>query len=222
MPAPCTVCSHRDREQIDKDLEAGKSTGSIALTYSLAKSSVVRHKKRHLAKEIELRKTAPVAFRVEAQADGLLRTLYRTLRSAENGNRLRLAVDTVRAIDKALRLKLLAERVRQKAHHGMKQNGLIILSLAPGEVAPPLPEGEGIRIVIQAPGPEEAREQDDLDRFLEETRKANELRARATEAKKEAEKPIAVAEPPKPTGKEIFWQAMRQQVLDEADDEDGL
>ena len=48
MPRKCLVCSHEQREAIDRALVAGETLAAIAALYCVSKDSVGRHKAKHL------------------------------------------------------------------------------------------------------------------------------------------------------------------------------
>ena len=53
MPRTCTVCSNSRRLEIDQALRAGEPLRAIAARFSLAPSSIHRHKANHLAAKAE-------------------------------------------------------------------------------------------------------------------------------------------------------------------------
>lgn len=44
MPKPCSVCTHRDRDAIDRDVIAGNAITRLAKTYSIPESNLRRHR----------------------------------------------------------------------------------------------------------------------------------------------------------------------------------
>ena len=52
MPRPCLICEHKKHNDIDNDLITGHSLGYIETKYKINKSSVHRHKKKHLSVDI--------------------------------------------------------------------------------------------------------------------------------------------------------------------------
>lgn len=54
MKPRCSVCSHPEREKLDKDLLSGKSCSEVAMVYFLSDGAVRRHKRHHLFNQSEL------------------------------------------------------------------------------------------------------------------------------------------------------------------------
>ncbi len=54
MPRTCTVCRHEQRDQIDKELVAGKLYRSIAKPYGASPSAVLRHKQNDIPATLSL------------------------------------------------------------------------------------------------------------------------------------------------------------------------
>lgn len=48
MARPCSICTHNDRESIDKSLVSGESCRKVAESFGIGESSVHRHKREHL------------------------------------------------------------------------------------------------------------------------------------------------------------------------------
>src|SRR5262245_10337840 len=48
MPRPCTICTHSDRRAIDAALHGGLSLRTIAVRWSVSKTSLLRHRGTHL------------------------------------------------------------------------------------------------------------------------------------------------------------------------------
>jgi hypothetical protein len=73
MPRKCTVCTHPDRESIDRLLVEGGSYTEIVSLYSVTKPALSRHKAEHLpATLVQAKQVEDVA-----RADGLLEELQR-------------------------------------------------------------------------------------------------------------------------------------------------
>ena len=52
MPRTCTVCTHDQRQEIDKALLAGESLRDIARQFRVSKDSIARHKREHLSERM--------------------------------------------------------------------------------------------------------------------------------------------------------------------------
>lgn len=115
MPRTCTVCTHPEREAIDRALVAGESTGQLAGRYrTIDERAIRRHRSNHLpAKLVRAQDAQEVA-----EADDLLiqvrdlqtRTLA-ILESAEASREHRTALSAIREARSNLELlaKLLGE-----------------------------------------------------------------------------------------------------------------
>lgn len=64
----CTICSHPQREEIDRALVDGRSLRHIAAQYGLTSSSLFRHRKCHLPAHLARSKHAEII----ASADSIL------------------------------------------------------------------------------------------------------------------------------------------------------
>lgn len=52
MGRACAICSHEDREEIDRRIVGGASIVSIADTFGMSRPSVTRHRDNHLSEAI--------------------------------------------------------------------------------------------------------------------------------------------------------------------------
>ena len=68
MPRTCTVCTHKDRAELEGTLVAGVSLRTIADRFAISKTALIRHKDAHLPPSLLKAKEA----REEARADDLL------------------------------------------------------------------------------------------------------------------------------------------------------
>ena len=100
MPRACTVCTHADRDAIDRALVEAAPMRRIAAEHSLAETSMRRHAARHLPTTLVLAAEAAEVMR----ADDLLgeeRRLHReALEAAKASGHLGA---TLQAIDRAQR-----------------------------------------------------------------------------------------------------------------------
>jgi hypothetical protein len=94
MTRVCTVCKHKQLEEINKQLLNGTPYRDIAKHFELSSTSLHRHKERHIPTELSKAKEA----REVAQADGLLdqvrnlrQKALNLLHQAETSNDLRAA-----------------------------------------------------------------------------------------------------------------------------------
>lgn len=65
MPRTCTVCSHVERESIDRALVAGEALRDIAGWTRLSKTSLHRHLQDHLPETLTLAREATQVARAE-------------------------------------------------------------------------------------------------------------------------------------------------------------
>lgn len=108
MARPCSICSHPNREEIDRELIEGKSLAEIVSIFpTITKSALHRHKESHLPQSLAQAKEAQEA----AQGDTLLsqvRSLQNKalslLRQAEEAGELRTALQGVREARACLEL----------------------------------------------------------------------------------------------------------------------
>ena len=107
MPRKCLVCSHEQREAIDRALVAGETLAAIAALYCVSKDSVGRHKVKHLPASLALAKEAEEV----AQADSLMeqvqylqRKAMSILDRAEKAGDLRTALQAISAARGVLEL----------------------------------------------------------------------------------------------------------------------
>jgi len=99
MPRRCTICTNADREAIDSELIQGEKYRNIAEKYSLALTSVYRHKCEHIPAALTL---AREAKRVAAADDLLEQVRYLQehaldiLAAAEKDGKLVVALAAIR------------------------------------------------------------------------------------------------------------------------------
>lgn len=81
MPRPCTVCSHSDRDKIDRAILDGASNRAVASQYRVTSSSVDRHRREHLG--VAMAAAAQRKADLEADhGDDLLGMAFRLQREA--------------------------------------------------------------------------------------------------------------------------------------------
>jgi len=68
MARPCSVCTHPERDEIDKLLIRGEPYRTIAKQFRISESAVFRHKASHIAADLRDVREVMVAAREEALA----------------------------------------------------------------------------------------------------------------------------------------------------------
>lgn len=112
MGRTCTVCSHKDVEEINKQLLSGPSLRTIAAQFNLTKTSLIRHRESHIpdlllkSNDIQNITSADALLaRLEEEA-GFVRDM-REAASAEGDIELAL-----KAVDRALKCVDLYAKIR--------------------------------------------------------------------------------------------------------------
>ena len=99
MPRTCTVCRHRQRDEIDQDLVARQPFRDIAGHYGVSKSALVRHSDDHIPAALERAQEATEAAQADnllAQAVDLRGRAIGILDTAVATNDLRIALGAIR------------------------------------------------------------------------------------------------------------------------------
>ncbi len=115
MPRPCTICTHPQREEIDKALVEGKQAfTSLATLYDVSEIALRRHKKNHLPEQLVKAEGAKEAAQAEdllEQLKGLRNKAYSILLQAEKSGELRTALSAIKEARSCLELlaKLIGE-----------------------------------------------------------------------------------------------------------------
>ena len=125
MPRRCTVCTHPERERIEKDLVTGGSIRNIAKRFGLSPASVHRHKADHLpASLIEANKAGDVA-----RADCVLEEIRAEIRRIQ-----RLYKKAEAILDRAQNQPIALKSVRElsRLHKEMRET-LELLARISGE-----------------------------------------------------------------------------------------
>ena len=127
MPRPCTICTHDQREEIDKALVSGTPYRNISKRFSVSMGALSRHRAdhlpSHLAKAQEAREVAQ-ADDLLAQVRDLQTKALRILARAEKTGRLRTALAGIR--EARANLELLAKLLGE-----LQQEGTVNIVLAP-------------------------------------------------------------------------------------------
>ncbi|MGH9584641.1 MAG: hypothetical protein ACRD4O_17100 [Bryobacteraceae bacterium] len=158
MPRECSLCSHSERERIDRDVIAGSSYRDIAGRFGVSKSAVERHANEHLAETI----ARAVDARERITADKLiaeLRTLRETtlsvLEEAREESNHSAALQAIARLEKQAELcgRLAGELVeRQRVEQLSASFSGEWLALRPRLVAALLPYTEAQTALLEAIG----------------------------------------------------------------------
>lgn len=104
MPRACAICSHDDRDEIDRRIVGGTSIVKIAATYGMSRPSVTRHRDNHLSAAIR-------GVLADERTDDLLdeirrlkRRVERILDHAEERGQIGPALGAVRELRSLLEL----------------------------------------------------------------------------------------------------------------------
>ena len=98
MSRTCTVCRHQQRDQIDKDLVAGRPYRSIAKQYGASPSAVLRHKQNDIPATLSLASHAAEAAHgasILAQMQDLNARTLRVLDRAEKAGDSKVALKAI-------------------------------------------------------------------------------------------------------------------------------
>jgi hypothetical protein len=114
MPRACTVCSHPEKEAIDRSLVGGASNRSLASVYDVSEAAVRRHAGNHLPATLAKAQGAQEAAHADdllAQVRGLQARTLAILEAAEASSQHRTALAAIREARSNLELlaKLLGE-----------------------------------------------------------------------------------------------------------------
>jgi len=116
MPRTCTVCTHEQRDAIDRALVAGEAFRHIAARFGTSTAALVRHKTDHIPAHLAKAEEAKSAAQADSLLDRLLTLSKETaaiLTEARTGKEKdnRLALLAIARAEKQLELqaKLLGE-----------------------------------------------------------------------------------------------------------------
>ena len=101
MPRVCTVCTHAEREAIDRALVEGAAFPAIAALYRVTADAVGRHKAGHLSATLAQAQQAQEAARgndLLARLEGLTADARRIQRKAEAAGEYRTALAGIREL----------------------------------------------------------------------------------------------------------------------------
>jgi len=145
MARPCSICTHAQREEIDRALAAGRTANTVLSSqFAVTEQALRRHKEKHLPAQLVKAQEA----REVAQADDLLAQVKRLqivtmniLRIAYDAQDLRTALQAVGQARQNLELvgrivgELEAERVQVavlvQSPDWQRVRGVILDALAP-------------------------------------------------------------------------------------------
>lgn len=114
MPRVCTVCTHKKRKAIDRELVAGTTFRNIAKRYGLSITALVRHRDDHLPETLIKAKEAEDKTHAEdllERFDALLNDARRIGKKAESAENYSAALAGVREM---VRINELLLEVRGK------------------------------------------------------------------------------------------------------------
>lgn len=128
MPRRCTVCTHSEREEIDAALVAASdSLRAIAGRFGVSRSSLMRHRDKHLPEALVLAQEAQEIAHADdlvAQMQSLQRRTLKILTKAERGHNIQ---GTSSIIGQARRnIELLGKLMGE-----LQQEGTVNIVLAP-------------------------------------------------------------------------------------------
>jgi hypothetical protein len=126
MPRVCTVCSHPQRDEIDRALASGQTIRRLAPLYGVSESAISRHKRNHLPVAIaRAREVTEVANAKDMldQVRGLEAKARSILAQAEAAGDLRVALSAIREARGCL--ELLA-RLTGELQEGQTVNVLVL------------------------------------------------------------------------------------------------
>ena len=114
MPRSCNVCTHPEREAIDKALVGDAALPELAALYRVSDDSLGRHRANHLPAKLVMAEAAAEVARADDLLDqvrGLQRRALDILDKAEETGELRTALSAIREARGNLELlaKLLGE-----------------------------------------------------------------------------------------------------------------
>jgi hypothetical protein len=114
MPRSCTICEHREREEIDRLLVGDSSNLAVSSLFGVSESAVRRHKANHLpAKLVMAQKAEEIAEADDllAQVRDLQAKTLDILKAAESSKQHRTALSAIREARSNVELlaKLLGE-----------------------------------------------------------------------------------------------------------------
>lgn len=72
MAQKCTICTHPDRESVDRSILEGESNRSIAKRFGINHSAVQRHRNQHIPQHLAQAKQAEVVTQADSLVDDLL------------------------------------------------------------------------------------------------------------------------------------------------------
>ena len=132
MPRRCSICTHAEREEIDKALVAGASSvPAIATLFDVSQRALYRHREKHLPETLAQAQEAREVAQADdllAQLEGLRKEAHRIKDKAEKGADYRTALAGIREL---VRIVELMAKVRGE----LAQEGAVTVVLMPEWVA---------------------------------------------------------------------------------------
>src|SRR5262245_35929268 len=99
MPRTCTICTHSDRQAIDRAIVAGESAPTIAAKYRVSDDAILRHSAEHLPERMTKAADAREQTRADVfleQVAGLRNKAVKVLVQAETAGDLKTALLAIR------------------------------------------------------------------------------------------------------------------------------
>ena len=124
MPRVCTICTHPEREAIDRALVAGESYRNIAEHFSVSLGAIARHKADHIPESLALAQEAAHGDNLLALLDGLRADAKRIASKAEKAASYPAAIAAIREQARIIELLL-------KVAGELQQEGTINILVAP-------------------------------------------------------------------------------------------
>ncbi len=143
MPRTCTICRHSQRERIEQALLAGRGLRDVAARFGTSKTSLARHKEKHLKAEL-------VAAHRAAEAERPGRLLDDVRGSENRAERLYEAAEQIlgRAL-KARDLRTALQAIRAAVDViGEARQHLELRGELTGEIAAPIPAQQNIVVLM--------------------------------------------------------------------------
>ena len=127
MPRRCTICSHKNIEEINKELVNGKPFRDIAGQFNISKSALERHKAKHLPGDLIKSKRIEEVVQADNIVERLINLTNETMQIYNEVKKIKdydLALKAIARAEKQaeLQAKLLGE---------LQQEGAVNLIMAP-------------------------------------------------------------------------------------------
>jgi len=107
MPRKCTICTHPDREAIDRDLVSGEALRGLSALYRVSEDALMRHNAAHIASSLIVAQQAVAVTHADdllSQVRNLQTKALSILATAEKAGDLRTALIAIRTARENLEL----------------------------------------------------------------------------------------------------------------------